>query len=122
MWNYCPSHLIRPLFRDRSYSWRCDELLTGRVSPQKLGMAHRCEHSDGRQVITPVAPHPTIFREIGMIMRPITLGRLVRTIIIVMTGTATRPLMTADQNSAVLGSIAAKFSAPPITVAKMIVV
>ena len=71
--------------------------------------------------MTPVATHPTITRPRVRVKRPMIFGRVASSIIIAITGTATTPLMTALQNSALIGSIGVKLRAAPMTVAMAMV-
>lgn len=71
--------------------------------------------------MTTVAAQPTTFKPRGRVKRPMILGRLASNIIRAMTGTATTPLITALQKSALIGSIGLKFKATPTTVARAMV-
>jgi hypothetical protein len=71
--------------------------------------------------MTNVAAQPTIFRKPDTANSPMIFGLAVMIIIIAMTGTATIPLMTALQKSALIGLIDKKFIPIPIIVAKTIV-
>ena len=71
--------------------------------------------------MTIVATHPKMRSSAGSTNSPIMSLRRVISIMVTITGTATMPLMTALQNSALIGSIAVKFSPAPTTVATAIV-
>ena len=73
------------------------------------------------RAMTAVASQLTITRPRVRVKRLIIFGRVARSIIMIMTGTATTPLITALQNSALIGSIGVKFRAPSITVAMTMV-
>jgi hypothetical protein len=67
--------------------------------------------------MTAVASHPAKRRTPDTVNWPMTFVLAVRSIIRTITGTATTPLMTADQNSARIGLNGAKFNATPTKVA-----
>ena len=71
--------------------------------------------------ITVVANQPTVLRTGGSVNPPITAGLQARRIIMTMTGTATTPLITALQNSALIGSRATTFRTAPAAVRAAIV-
>ena len=70
--------------------------------------------------ITPVATQPTSFSRRGSTKAPMTSRREARRSIIAITGTATTPLTTALQNSALTGSSGLKLRSAPIAVAAVI--
>jgi hypothetical protein len=67
--------------------------------------------------MTAVASHPVKRRTPVTENWPMTFVLAVRSIIRIITGTATTPLMTADQNSAWIGLNNVKFNATPTKVA-----
>src|SRR4051794_21287309 len=69
--------------------------------------------------IAPVASHPSRRSFRVMTNGPMISGRTAMRIITAMIGTATTPFSTADQNSALIGSISVKPSATPSTVANV---
>jgi len=71
--------------------------------------------------ITTVHSQPSTSSPQGSVNRPITLGAVPITIITPIGGTATTPLITADQNSPFTGSISMKLIATPISVATTMV-
>src|SRR5262249_36640548 len=71
--------------------------------------------------ITTVDSQPSPHSNRGKVNWPITSRRIVISIIIAMTGTATTPLITADQNSALIGSMSTKLIPTPTSVPTTIV-
>jgi hypothetical protein len=67
--------------------------------------------------MTAVASHPVKRRTPDTVNWPMTFVLAVRSIIRTITGTATTPLMTADQKSAWIGLNEVKFNATPTNVA-----
>ena len=67
--------------------------------------------------MTAVASHPVKRRTPVTVSSPMTFVLAVRSIIRTITGTATTPLMTADQKSAWIGLNDVKFNATPTNVA-----
>ena len=66
--------------------------------------------------IVPVHNHPIAHSTRGSTKRPITSGRIAISMMITISGTATTPLITADQNSALIGSSPTKLMTIPIRV------
>ena len=77
---------------------------------------HVANISPTATVIAPVHSHPTARRPGGRTNGPITSRRIAMSMMIAISGTATTPLMTADQNSALIGSSPTKLIATPIRV------
>src|SRR5579884_485186 len=71
--------------------------------------------------IAAVLSQPTTHSHVGRVSCPMTFGCIVITIMTIISGTATMPLMTAVQNSALIGSRFTKLMAMPITVPPTIV-
>ena len=67
--------------------------------------------------MTAVAAQPTIFCGIGSLSVPVSFGFAVISIMTNMIGTAATPLITALQNSALIGLIEVKSNATPNNVA-----
>ena len=67
--------------------------------------------------ITPVHSQPIACNGLGSTNRPITLGCMAMIIITAINGTATTPLITAHQNSALIGAMPTKLKPMPISVA-----
>jgi len=67
--------------------------------------------------ITPVESHPSIRSGMGVTKVPMTFWFDAISIMSIVIGTDVTPLMTALQNSALIGSIDVKSSARPTTVA-----
>ena len=66
--------------------------------------------------IAPVYNHPITHSVRGSTKRPITSRRIAMSMMITISGTATTPLITAYQNSALIGSKPAKLMSMPISV------
>jgi hypothetical protein len=71
--------------------------------------------------IVPVQSHPIAHSARGSTKRPITSVRMAMSMMITISGTATTPLITADQNSALIGSRPTKLIQIPIRVETAIV-
>ena len=71
--------------------------------------------------IVPVHSHPMAHSAGGSTKAPITSRRIAISMMIAISGTATTPLMTADQNSALIGSSPTKLMTTPIRVETAIV-
>ena len=72
-------------------------------------------------VIAPVHNHPMARNAGGNTNGPITSRRVAISMMIAINGAATTPLMTADQNSALIGSSPMKLMTMPISVDTAIV-
>jgi hypothetical protein len=70
--------------------------------------------------IAPVDSHPMAQSGRGWMKGPITLRCIAITMIATINGTATTPLMTADQNNPLIGSRGTKLITTPINVAAVI--
>ena len=66
--------------------------------------------------IVAVDNHPIAHSARGSTKSPITSSRIAMSIMITINGTATTPLMTADQNSALIGSRPTKLIPTPMRV------
>ena len=71
--------------------------------------------------IVPVQSQPTAHNAGGSTKAPITSRRIAISMMIAISGTATTPLITADQNSALIGSRPTKLMRMPIRVETPIV-
>ena len=71
--------------------------------------------------IVTVQNHPIAHSARGSTKRPITSWRIAMSMMITISGTATTPLITADQNSALMGSRPTKLMPMPIRVETAIV-
>jgi len=71
--------------------------------------------------IVPVHNHPIAHSARGSTKQPITSCRIAMSMMITISGTATTPLITADQNSALIGSRPTKLIRMPIRVDTAIV-
>lgn len=71
--------------------------------------------------IAAVHNHPIAHNARGSTNRPITSRRVAISMMITISGTATTPLITADQNSALIGSRPTKLMRMPIKVETAIV-
>jgi hypothetical protein len=72
-------------------------------------------------LIAPVHSHPMAHNTGGSTKAPITSRRIAMSMMIAISGAATTPLMTADQNSALIGSSPTKLMTTPIRVDMAIV-
>jgi hypothetical protein len=72
-------------------------------------------------VIAPVHSHPMAHTARGSTKRPITSRRIAISMMMTISGAATTPLITADQNSALIGSSPTKLMRMPIRVDTAIV-
>src|SRR5207248_8865647 len=94
---------------------------TAREEEARVADHHVANTAAAAAAMVPVASQPSALSRPVTAKLPITFASSASSIMTTMIGTAMMPLITADQNSALIGSIGEKSSATPPSVASAMI-